>query len=174
LARSYIGVQNGRWMFDFVQGYLCEINTHTIAYGHCTMYVVGSCGRHGISSFERLTAFVFVTQLDGIIDLCTFYNSGNNKIIIPIGTTSTLNSHFTHNLHRLKTRCLTLNRVFFIVHTWIFHVRYAVVLPRRNGCLSLTMFRAHTCHPGTVHVHSGHSYLSHRTSATRRLFDIQQ
>lgn len=79
LARSYIGVQNGRWMFDFVQGYLCEINPRTFAFGYRTVRGVGSCGCYGISSFERIAAFVFATQLDGIIDRFTFCNSGNNN-----------------------------------------------------------------------------------------------
>lgn len=166
MARSYIGVQNGSWMFDFVQRYLCEINPRTIAFGYCTVCGFGSCGRYGISSFERLTAFVFVTQLDGIIDRFAFCNSGNDNNIYILYIHSIHILH-TSNEHRLNRRHITFNRIFFIVHSWIVHVRCAVVLSRRNGCVSPTMFCAHTCHPGTVHVHIGHSYLSHRTSATR-------
>jgi len=82
LERSYIGVQIRCWMFDFVHGYLCEIITRSIAFSYRTVYIVGSCSRHGIPSFKRLTTYVFFTQLDGIIDMYTFYNSGNNKIIM--------------------------------------------------------------------------------------------
>lgn len=74
--RSYIGVQNGRRMSDFVQGYLREVNTRIIAFGYGTVRVVWSSGCHGIPSFKRLAAFVFITQLDGIFNGFTFCNTG--------------------------------------------------------------------------------------------------
>lgn len=80
-VRSYIGVQNGCGMFHFLQGYLCEINTQSITFGYCAVCYIGSNSLHGISSFKRLAAFVFVAQLDGIIDCFAFYNTGNDYII---------------------------------------------------------------------------------------------
>lgn len=74
--RSYIGIQNGRRMFDFVQRYLREVNTWIITFGHGTVCGVWSSGCHGISPFKRLAAFVFITQLDGIFDGFTFCNTG--------------------------------------------------------------------------------------------------
>lgn len=81
-ARSYIGVQNGRGMFHFVQGYLCKTDTRSIAFGDRTMCGIRGNSLNGISSFKRLTAFVFVTQLDGIINSFAFRNTGNNNILL--------------------------------------------------------------------------------------------
>jgi len=76
-VRSYIGIQNGRRMFDFVQRYLREVNTQSFAFGHSTMCIFWRSGSYGVPSLKRITSFVLVTQLDGNVDHFTFYHTGN-------------------------------------------------------------------------------------------------
>lgn len=76
-THSYIGVQNSRWISNFVRGYLREINTRCIASVHGNVCAGRSSCVHGVPPFKRLTTFVFVTQLDGNVNHFTFRNTGN-------------------------------------------------------------------------------------------------
>lgn len=74
---SYIGVQNSRWVSNFMRSYLREINTRRIASIHGNVCAGRNSGVHGVPPFKRLTTFVFITQLDWNVDHFTFRNTGN-------------------------------------------------------------------------------------------------
>lgn len=103
---SHTSIQNGCRMFDFVPRNVREIDTRPVAFGHGTVCGVGSSGCYGISSYERLTAFVLITQLDGHVDSFAVFNTGYTLVFIVIY------SIFTYGqLKWITTLCCCFNKV---------------------------------------------------------------